>query len=104
MTQINSAIALPEDDKKYEIVVCIADKEITTGEAVYGKGTYNRFNFRTKPEEAEFHGPYINREDIGSVFIYLRRKFKLGGKKNICFYRGHVRDFFDPNPVNIKWI
>jgi len=104
MTQINCAMALPEEDTKYEIVMSIADKEITTGEAVYCKGSYNRFNFRTKPEEAEFHGPYVNKEDIGSVFIYLRRKFKIGGKKNICFFRGHVRDFFDPNPVKIKWI
>ena len=104
MTQINSAIALPEDDQEYEVVVRIADKEITTGKAVFSKGSYNRFNFRTKPEEAEFVGPYVNREDIGAVFVYLRRKFKIGGLKDICFYRGHVREFFDPNPVELKWI
>mmetsp|Transcript_10743 Transcript_10743/g.13428 ORF Transcript_10743/g.13428 Transcript_10743/m.13428 type:complete len:159 (+) Transcript_10743:1105-1581(+) len=104
MTQINAAIALPEDDREYEVIVRIADKEITTGPAVFAKGSYNRFNFRTKPEDAEFTGPYINREDIGSVFVYLRRKFKIGGLKDICYYRCHVRDFFDPNPVGIKWI
>jgi len=104
MTQVTSAIALPKDDTKYEVVVRIADKEITTGESVFCKGSYNRFNFRTKPDEAEFVGPYPNREDIGSVFIYLRKKFKLGGIKNICFWRGHVSDFFDPNPEKIKWV
>jgi len=72
MTQINSAIALPENDTEYEIVVRIADKEIKSGKAVFAKGSYNRFNFRTKPEDAEFHGPYQSRDDIGSVFIYLR--------------------------------
>lgn len=54
MTQVTSAIALPKDDTKYEVVVRIADKEISTGEAVFCKGSYNRFNFRTKPDEAEF--------------------------------------------------
>ena len=54
MTQINSAIALPDDETKYEVCVRIADKEISSGEAVFSKGSYNRFNFRTKPEEAEF--------------------------------------------------
>lgn len=82
----------------------IADKEITTGKAVFSKGSYNRFNFRTKPEDAEFTGPYINREDIGGVFIYLRRKYKIGGLKDICYYRGHVREFFDPNPSKIRWV
>jgi len=86
------------------VVVRIADKEITTGKAVFTKGSYNRFNFRTKPEESEFEGPYINAEDIGSIFVYLRKKFKLGGTKNICFYRGKAVDFFDPNPEGLNWV
>ena len=45
MTQINSAIALPKEDKKYKISVQIADKEIDTGEPKFVKGSYNRFNF-----------------------------------------------------------
>ena len=70
----------------------------------FSKGNYNRFNYRTEPEDAEFTGPYINRDDIGAVFIYLRRKFKIGGLKEICFYRGHVSDFYDPDPVKISWL
>lgn len=31
MWQVNSAIALPKDDAKYEVVLRIADKEISTG-------------------------------------------------------------------------
>ena len=58
MTQINAAIALPKDDTKYEIVVRIADKEISSGEAVFHKGSYNRFNFRTNVDDAVFEGPY----------------------------------------------
>jgi hypothetical protein len=104
MTQVNAAIALPKVDTKYEVVIRIADKEITTGEAVFNKGSYNRFNFRTNPDDAEFEGPYCNIEDIGSVFIYLRKKFKLGGKKNICYYRGHITEFMDLNPEKITWV
>ena len=107
MAQVNSAIALPKDDTKYEVVIRIADREISTGEAVFNKGSYNRFNFRTNPDDLDqtvFEGPYPNREDIGAVFIYLRKKFKLGGIKNICYYRGHVRDFFDPDAEKIQWI
>ena len=54
MTQVNSAIALPQENVKYEVVIRIADKEISTGEAVFNKGRYNRFNYRAKVEEAEF--------------------------------------------------
>ena len=85
-------------------MIRIADKEITSGSAVFAKGSYNRFNYRTKPEDAEFVAPYVNREDIGSVFIYLRRKFKIKGLLNICYYRGHVNEFFDLNPTKIRWV
>ena len=54
MTQVNSAIALPQENVKYEVVVRIAEKEVTTGQAVFNKGRYNRFNYRTKVDEAEF--------------------------------------------------
>lgn len=104
MSQINSAIALPKEDTKYQIQIRIADKEISTGDAVFVKGSYNRFNYRTTPEQAEFIGPYTNIEDIGSIFIYLRKKSKLSGWQNICFYRGHVTEFLDLNPTQIKWV
>jgi len=55
-------------------------------------------------EEAEFEGPYPNRDDIGSVFIYLKQKFKLKGWQNVCYYRGHVTEFFNEDPIAIKWV
>ena len=54
MAQVNSAIALPKENEKYEVVIRIAEKEISTGQAVFNKGRYNRFNYRTKVDEAEF--------------------------------------------------
>ena len=104
MCQVNSAIALPKDDTKYEIAIRVADKEITTGEAVFNKGSYNRFNFRTTVDAAEFHGPYLNVEDIGGVFVYLKKKFKLGGVKNICYYRGRAADFLNSTPEDLTWV
>jgi len=104
MAQVNSAIALPKDDTKYEIMIRVAEHEINCGDAVFNKGSYNRYNFRTKPDDAIFEAPYVNREDMGSVFVYLRKKFRLGGYKNICFYRAHVSEFFDDDPKQIKWV
>lgn len=104
MVQINSAIALPKDDTKYEVVVRIADKEITTGKCVFNKGSYNRFNFRTDVDSATFEGPYLNIDDIGSVFVYLRKKFKLGGVKNICYYKGHASEYKNETPESLTWV
>ena len=104
MVQVNSAIALPKPDTKYEIAVRIADKEITTGEAVFNKGSYNRFNYRTEVEDAKFEGPYLNIDDIGGVFVYLKKKFKIGGVKNISFYRGYASSFTDLTPENLTWV
>ena len=50
----------------------IADKEIMTGDAVFCKGSYNRFNYRTDVDTATFEGPYLNIDDIGSIFVYLK--------------------------------
>jgi len=71
---------------------------------VFNKGSYNRFNFRTDVNMAEFTAPYLNMEDIGGIFIYLKKKFKLGGVKNICYYRGHAKDFTNETPENLTWV
>ena len=104
MCQVNAAISLPKDDEKYEIAIRVADKEITTGEAVFNKGSYNRFNYKTDVDTAEFHGPYVNIDDIGGVFIYLKKKFRIGGVKNICYYRGHASDFKNATPDGLTWV
>ena len=89
-------------------MVRVADKEICSGSAAFAKGSYNRFNFATKPDQADtvaqFVAPYVNVEDVGSVFIYLRRKFKIKGLLNICYYRAHISEFLDDNPTKIRWV
>jgi hypothetical protein len=42
--------------------------------------------------------PYYNCDDIGQVFIYLKKD-----DKRICYARLPVTDFYDPD-ADIKWI
>ena len=103
MVQVNSSIALPFPDTKYEVVVRIGEKEIKTGAPSFNKGRYNRYNFKTTPEQAEYKAPYLDAFDLGQVFIYLRGKSTLKGEQNVCYYRSSVRDFIDMDP-KIKWL
>ena len=103
MTQITSAIGLPKQDTKYEIVVKINEKEFKSGAPAMNKGSYNRYNWRNDEKDQEYKAPYINLEDIGSVFIYLKAKTTFG-EKFICFYRASARKFLNPDPQKISWI
>ncbi len=47
--------------------------------------------------------PYYNINDIGTVMIYLKYKKKVGGEKRICFWRGNIMEFINPNP-ELRWI
>ena len=48
--------------------------------------------------------PYINTADIGSIFVYLQRKFTLGGTKKICYFRAPVSEFMNLDPQEIRWV
>jgi len=98
MVQVNSSIALPFPDTKYEVVVRIGEKEIKTGAPSFNKGRYNRYNFKTTPEQAEYKAPYLDALDLGQVFIYLRGRSTLKGEQNVCYYRASVRNFMDMDP------
>ena len=103
MVQTTAAIGLPEENTKYEVVVRIADKEFSTGPPAMNKGSYNRYNWRNKEEDGIFKMPYINLDDLGSIFIYLKAK-TTWGDKYICFYRSSVKKWLDKNPQKIEWI
>lgn len=104
MAQISAGIALPKADTKYEVVIRLADREILSGTAVTNpKGsTYNRFNYsiyHNKSENGEFDAPYINLDDLGSLFIYLKK-----GDEYICYNRSSVKDWLDPDPKSMAWV
>ena len=42
--------------------------------------------------------PYLSIQDIGTVYIYLNKKKKIGKEvKRICFWKGDIIDFTNPN-------
>ena len=104
MVQVTSAIGLPKQDTKYEVVVRLNDKELKTGDPAMNKGSYNRYNWRNKEEDGLYKAPYINLDDLGSVFVYLKAKAKIGADKHICFYRASVKKFLNTDPQKISWL
>ena len=50
----------------------------------------------------DFIAPYMSIEDIGTVFVYLNKKF-IRNTKRICFWKGNITQFTNPNP-ELKWI
>lgn len=50
----------------------------------------------------EFRVPYSSIEDIGTVFVYLNKKFKFSTKR-ICFWKGNIIQFTNPNP-ELRWL
>ena len=114
MVQVNSAIALPQENTAYEVVVRVGEHEIKTGPPPFKKGRYNRYNFRTTPpgskdstaekdKQVVFNAPYISLEDMGTVFVYLRGKSLTGSESNVCYARLSARDLVDKDP-KIQWL
>lgn len=114
MVQINSAVSLPQPMTDYEVVVRVGEHEIRTGNPPFKKERYNRFNFRTtapggkdsnpeKDKQVTFNAPYLNIDDIGTVFVYLRGKTLLQGEQNICYYRLHATQCMEKDP-EISWV
>jgi len=100
---IAGALALPIDNKEFYVSVRIADKEWFSGEPKVVKAKYNRYNVRPTENEREFRMPYLSIKDIGTVIVYLNRKFSVGKDKRICFWKGDIMEFTNPNP-EIRWI
>lgn len=100
---IAGVMSLPVDNKEFYVTVRIADKEWSSGDPKVVKAKYNRFNVIPTEKDNEFSMPYMNIKDIGTVFVYLCRKFKLNDDKRICFWKGSILDFVNPNP-ELKWL
>lgn len=47
--------------------------------------------------------PYVNLEDMGTVFVYLRGKSLTGSEQNICYARLRANDLVDKDP-KIQWL
>jgi len=42
-------------------------------------------------------------EDIGTIFFYLHRKYKVGGWKRVCYWKGSIKKFTDDN-AELQWL
>lgn len=100
---INQLICTPEKNEKYTISVRCADKEWESGMPKVAKAKYNRFNEIVNKDEDFFELPYQSIKDIGTIMIYLNKDYKLKKKKRICFWRGDIMQFTNPN-AEMKWI
>lgn len=99
-----AAISLPEPTL-YSIEVRVGERSWVTKEEAYciDGASYNRWNEVISKDDSEYRAPYIDIYDIGSVFIYLVQKMRIGGPKRVCYYRGDIEEFLDPNP-DLKWL
>ncbi len=104
MVEVGMGISLP-DDKKYKVLVKIAEFEVLSDEPKYFENNYNRWGWRSgynketkKYDPIVFKGPYKDVYDIGQVFIYL-----MDGKVPVCYARARVSDFLEPDP-KMKWL
>ncbi len=95
---IAGGIGLPFDNTDFEVGVRIADKEWMSGPPKVKKAKYNRYNCLVTENEREFRMPYLSIHDIGTVFVYLYK-----GKKRICYWKGSIMEFTNPNP-NLRWL
>ena len=100
---IAGAIGLPKDDTDFYVTVRIADKEWSSGPPKVKKAKYNRYNCRPTENEREFRMPYLSINDIGTVMVYLNQSFTIGKDKRVCYWKGSIMDFLNPN-ASIKWI
>lgn len=103
--QIIAGISLP-DTEEYKVQVRVAEEEFDTRDApVHAKdSTYCRWQENIAEERKEMRLPYQDIEDIGSIFIYLMQKKKIGNKyERICYYRGHISEFLEKN-ASVTWL
>jgi hypothetical protein len=100
---VAGALAMPENDKEYEVSLRIADKEWNTGLPQLKKPKFNRFNVKPTETDGEFIAPYYNIQDIGTIILYLKFKGKIGKEKRICYKRLNIMEFLNPNP-ELRWL
>lgn len=101
---VNQLICIPKEGEKYRVSVRITDKEWISKDPIGHKSKYNRFNeIITGKEEEPFESPYLSLKDMGTLMIYVWQKMKIGKDKRVCFWKGDIMQFTDPNPKQ-KWI
>ena len=90
----------------------IADKEWKQEKPATCKKRYNRFNSivtedAKNPEKNRelgfYEAPFMSIHDIGTVFFYLHQKLKIGGWKRVCYWKGDILRFTEPD-AKLQWL
>lgn len=90
----------------------IADKEWKVEKPMSAKKRYNRYNniVTEDPKNPEnnrtlgfYESPYMSIDDIGTVFFYLHYKTKISGWKRVCYWKGDIKRFKEPN-AKLQWL
>ena len=96
IAEVGCGIALPSNNTYYKVMIKIGDHEMTTGWPKEYKQGYNRFSERF--QQAVFKSTFPSVEEMDTVFVYL-----MDGSYPICYWKGKVADFMDPNP-QFQWL
>ena len=97
IADIGLGICLPGDEKYY-INIMIGDAyDVTTSKPKESKKGYNRWSERFPVQTIK--SPYANPEQMDRIYVYL-----MSGSVPICYWKGNVTEFLDPNPVNYRWL
>ena len=89
-------ISLPSNSTKYKVMIKIGDFELTTEAPKEAKHGYNRWSERFA--KTLFKTTYPDVEQMEQIFVYL-----LDGDKKICYWKGKVSEFTDPDP-QYRWL
>ena len=96
IAEIGLGISLPSNNTYYKVMIKIGDLEMTTAWPKEYKQGYNRFSERFQSTIFKSSIPTV--EQMDTIFVYL-----LDGSVPICYWRGKVSDFTNPDP-KFQWI
>ena len=89
--EIGMGICLPDVASKYHVKVKIGEFEWETKDPKEYKNGYNRWSERL--EKFTIKTKYQSIEEMDKIYIYL-----MSGTYPICYWKGKVAEFKDPDP------
>lgn len=87
---------MPDYSDKYHIKIKIGEYELETANPKEHKNGYNRWSERFNQTIMRTH--YTSLGEMQNVFVFL-----MYGKIPLCYWKGKVSDFTDPNP-KYQWV
>lgn len=96
IAEVGMGICLPSNSSNYKVKIKINDFEMTTSDPKESKNGYNRWSERFVKQTIKTK--YSNIAEMDNIFIYL-----MDGKYPICYWKGKVSEFMDPDPKQ-RWL